>query len=462
MRKKLFILTLICMLLICLIPLNVSAKELGTWKHNIKGWWYEYQDKSYAKNTFLTISGKTYYFNQYGYMVTGWKQINSKWYYFSSNGAMKTGWVKYNNKWYYMNAKGIIQTGWLYWKNHYYYLNSSGAMKTGWLYLNKKYYYFNSSGEMMTGWIKWKSDSYYTTSSGELIVNKIFNVDGKLYKADSSGKVSDNIIKTTATKLDSRYKLTEADIKLMKDIINQNITSSMTQEEKIRAIHDWIVKNTKYDTNYKQHNAHETLNDHLAVCSGYADLFNAFMDLLEIPCKVIEGTSTNNSGQTGDHAWNAVKLNDGYWYYVDVTYDDPLYNGRSDYTDGYNLRYDYFLISKATISKDHKTSTSLSPEAKTDYDRSIYNNLALEKYKNQFSKDGYKSSVIHSYDDFDTLLKNTTVNIKYAVVIDNSELNSETIKEKINSYRLVLSSGSNITHSTTGTNIEIILFYYKN
>ena len=35
------------------------------------------------------------------------------------------------------------------------------------------------------------------------------------------------------------------------------------------------------------------------------------------------------------------------------------------------------------------------------------------------------------------------------------------VKEKINSYRLVLSSGSSITHTTTGTNIEIISFYYK-
>ena len=459
MKKRISILTLVVMLLVCLIPLNVSAKS-GKWKQNSKGWWYEYSDGSYAKETFVTINNKTYYFNKNGYMVTGWKQIKNKWYYFNSNGAMKTGWVKYGNKWYYMNAKnGQMTVGWLYWKNKYYYLNSSGTMRTGWLYWKNKYYYFNSDGQMMTGWISWKGNNYYTNSNGELITNKTFTVGGKSYTADSSGKVL--ITDTKPVKLDSRYKLTDTDIKTMKDIINKVITPNMTQEEQIRAIHDWIVKNTKYDTNYKQHNAHETLNDHLAVCSGYSDLFNAFMDLLGIPCKVIEGTSTNNSGQTGDHAWNAVKLNDGYWYYVDVTYDDPLYNGRSDYTDGYNLRYDYFLISKSTINKNHKTSTSLSPEAKTDYDRSIYNNLALEKYKNTFSKDGYKASVIHSYDDFNALLKKTTVNTKYAVVIDNSELKAEILKEKINSYRLVLSSGSNITHTTTGTNIEIISFYYK-
>lgn len=459
MKKRISILTLVVMLLVCLIPLNVSAKS-GKWKQNKKGWWYEYSDGSYAKETFVTINNKTYYFNKNGYMVTGWKQIKNKWYYFGSNGAMKTGWVKSGNKWYYMNAKnGQMTVGWLYWKNKYYYLNSSGTMRTGWLYLKNKYYYFNSDGQMMTGWISWKGNNYYTNSNGELITNKTFTVGGKSYTADSSGKVL--ITDTKPIKLDSRYKLTDTDIKTMKDIINKVITPNMTQEEQIRAIHDWIVKNTKYDTNYKQHNAHETLNDHLAVCSGYSDLFNAFMDLLGIPCKVIEGTSTNNSGQTGDHAWNAVKLNDGYWYYVDVTYDDPLYNGRSDYTDGYNLRYDYFLISKSTINKNHKTSTSLSPEAKTDYDRSIYNNLALEKYKTQYAKNGYNASVIHSYDDFNALLKKATVNTKYAVIIDNTEIKAEILKEKINSYRLVLSSGSSITHTTTGTNIEIISFYYK-
>ena len=88
MRKKLFILTLICMLLICLIPLNVSAKELGTWKHNIKGWWYEYQDKSYAKNTFLTINGKTYYLNADGSMATGIVNIAGVNHLFDANGVM--------------------------------------------------------------------------------------------------------------------------------------------------------------------------------------------------------------------------------------------------------------------------------------------------------------------------------------------------------------------------------------
>ena len=252
MKKRISILTLVVMLLVCLIPLNVSAKS-GKWKQNSKGWWYEYSDGSYAKETFVTINNKTYYFNKNGYMVTGWKQIKNKWYYFNSNGAMKTGWVKYGNKWYYMNAKnGQMTVGWLYWKNKYYYLNSSGTMRTGWLYWKNKYYYFNSDGQMMTGWITWKGNNYYTNSNGELITNKTFTVGGKSYTADSSGKVL--ITDTKPVKLDSRYKLTDTDIKTMKDIINKVITPNMTQEEQIRAIHDWIVKNTKYDTNYKRQN----------------------------------------------------------------------------------------------------------------------------------------------------------------------------------------------------------------
>jgi lactocepin len=42
-----------------------------------------------VKSQFLTLSGKTYYFDQNGAMYKGWLTLNGKRYYLSSSGVMK-------------------------------------------------------------------------------------------------------------------------------------------------------------------------------------------------------------------------------------------------------------------------------------------------------------------------------------------------------------------------------------
>ena len=42
-----------------------------------------------------------------------------------------------------------------------------------------------------------------------------------------------------------------------------------------------------------------------AICMGYANTFQLFMDLLDIPCITVIGAS---SGSREDHAWNLVQL----------------------------------------------------------------------------------------------------------------------------------------------------------
>ena len=150
------------------------------------------------------------------------------------------------------------------------------------------------------------------------------------------------------------YELTAADLQTMSGIITANTDSTMNRVEKIKAIHDWMVCNLRYDNIYfKQYNASQTLNGHVAVCSGYAALFAAFMDLMGIPNEQIYGDN---------HAWNAVQLEDGKYYYVDCTWDDPLLvlntdsEGSSDYPDGRNMTYDYFLIGVSTAFKKDAVS----------------------------------------------------------------------------------------------------------
>lgn len=116
------------------------------WKHNDKGWWYEYADGSYPKNKWEKIDGKWYHFDASGYMQTGWLKLGSKWYYLDKSGAMVTGWIHSNSKWYYLGSDGAMMTGWIQDGAKWYYCGSDGAMFVG---KHTVPVYFNKSGQLI-------------------------------------------------------------------------------------------------------------------------------------------------------------------------------------------------------------------------------------------------------------------------------------------------------------------------
>ena len=59
-----------------------------------------------------------------------------------------------------------------------------------------------------------------------------------------------------------------------------------------------------------------------AVCEGYAKSFQLLLNLRGIENIMVTGTATNNEGQSEGHAWNLIKLDDGEWYWCDLTWDD--------------------------------------------------------------------------------------------------------------------------------------------
>lgn len=130
---------------------------------------------------------------------------------------------------------------------------------------------------------------------------------------------------------------------------------SMSERDKIKAVHDWIINHTQYDkANYDKgtipddsYSIAGVMLNGKAVCSGYATTFDYFMYVLGIEHEQVSGEATNSKGIPGDHSWNRVLLGN-QWYYVDCTWDDPVSSDGKDV-----LRYTYFLISNEQISKDH-------------------------------------------------------------------------------------------------------------
>ncbi len=94
--------------------------------------------------------------------------------------------------------------------------------------------------------------------------------------------------------------------------------------DKIKAVHDYICNTVSYSAHtrdnyvgYDYRSAYDALFSQQTVCTGYALLFQKFMDQMGIPCYMAHGT-LNGAG----HAWNIVQL-DGQWYHMDCTNSDP-------------------------------------------------------------------------------------------------------------------------------------------
>lgn len=144
-------------------------------------------------------------------------------------------------------------------------------------------------------------------------------------------------------------------------VIRSVIRKDMTRYEKVKAVHNWMIRNVKYDYyRLKQgyiprvsHTAKGALVKKVAVCDGYAHAFQMIMKKLKIPCRFVVGSS----GGVG-HAWNMVKLG-GKWYHVDVTFDDPIINGRNTNTTPY---YTYFMKSSSVMKKSHNWVKSKYPK----------------------------------------------------------------------------------------------------
>lgn len=149
-----------------------------------------------------------------------------------------------------------------------------------------------------------------------------------------------------------------------------------TKYQKILMIHDYLVNNVSFEESLSKNNIYNmygALVNKEAVCEGYAKAFKHLMDKIGVECVIVIGTATNSKGETENHAWNYVNL-DNKWYAVDVTWDDPIIIGHG-YV-GNDVKYRYFLKGSNTMDKDHFKETQFT-EGGQEY---TYPQLNLRDY----------------------------------------------------------------------------------
>lgn len=138
------------------------------------------------------------------------------------------------------------------------------------------------------------------------------------------------------------------------EILAEIISAGMNDEQKQKAVHDWIVLNVEYDSAKQEYSAYAALFLGHTVCQGYSLL----------ACKMLRDTGITGkilSSPAMNHAWNMVYLC-GNWYHMDVTWDDPVPDvaGRVLYT--------YYNKSDTEMNAlNHTWDTGSYPEAPLSY-----------------------------------------------------------------------------------------------
>lgn len=192
----------------------------------------------------------------------------------------------------------------------------------------------------------------------------------------------------TAWETGEESGLSEKDAAILdkcKETLELAVEPDMTDFEKERRLHDWLVQSYYgcYDRTVHDPRTPMGWEDNLnpygllvrgyGICLSYATTFQLLMDLAGVECITVIGAS---SGSSGDHAWNMVKL-EGEWYCVDptwnATYKEGLteetmwpwqhryFNVTSDYMRQTDHQWDYENVPEATAKRFHWDGTGTPP-----------------------------------------------------------------------------------------------------
>ena len=95
-----------------------------------------------------------------------------------------------------------------------------------------------------------------------------------------------------------------------------------TDEEKIKAIYEWMIFNFEYDYDcnlvIQYFNVRKTVSSRKGICYDFSHLFATLCRSQNIPCYVVDGNKRENVQY--HHTWNRVYFNDSWWN-IDVTFD---------------------------------------------------------------------------------------------------------------------------------------------
>lgn len=147
------------------------------------------------------------------------------------------------------------------------------------------------------------------------------------------------------------------------EIIENLNLNNLNDYDRIKAFHDYIINNAKYDstvsiesqlyTDTNSNKATGLLFENKAVCSGYSDTLAIFLNKYGY---------NNYKISSDEHIWNLIYI-DNAWKHIDATWDDPIAVDGRDI-----LIHDFFMIDTQTLFDKEKELE----KDNHNYDTNIY------------------------------------------------------------------------------------------
>lgn len=216
------------------------------------------------------------------------------------------------------------------------------------------------------------------------------------------------------------YTMEQSEMAQTQDLIDAevekacaNIEEGMCDLDKIITVHDYFTANYKYD--YKNLNDESYMRkftipalfiDKMAVCQGYGLGFQYVLNKLGVECVTVQSSAMS-------HLWNLVQLENGNWYHIDVTWDDPTqdwYSGTpptmtdEEYELAIGNVKTYFMLSDSKIQSLSSPHYSYNPADWANDDEYAATNMFSVKtasayYKGKWYYVDYSdfSGYIHEY-----------------------------------------------------------------
>ena len=281
-----------------------------------------------GKSGWVELDSGKYYGDPQGNAITGQWILDKEYYFFNAEGLLQTGWIKLENKWWNRFADDYSYT----------YQTSSSRIKEGWRYADEQ-------GKVLMSLEGLKSlkipaevdglpDGFFAGVTREFVIEC------------EAGSYAEQLAKKLGLPYDNGNKrvlgTSISDVSQKVDwVVDNYISSGMSDREKALALHNWLIYNAHYDYTLSNHAADGVLVKGTGVCDSYSRAYGLLLTKVGIENKRATG---------GNHAWNVVRIG-GQWYFVDTTWDDPNDSGEAS-VSGYE-RSTYFLVNDSTIRKDH-------------------------------------------------------------------------------------------------------------
>ena len=312
------------------------------------------EGKELGSTGWVDLEDGRYYGDVYGYAVTGQCIIDDQYCFFDETGLLQTGWIKAEDNWWTVYNDGEYQ-----------YSTSSSRIKAGWRYADQKGKILMSLEGLSSLRIPAAVDSLPDGFFEGVKRDFIIQCDPGSYAeklALSLGMPYDNgkkkVLGTSITNVDEKADW----------VIKNYITSDMSDREKAKRLHNWLIYNAHYDYTFSNYNADGVLVKGFGVCDSYSRAYSLLLTRVGIENKRLTG----KCGTEG-HAWNLVKI-DGQWYHVDCTWDDPNDSGEAS-VSGWE-GYDYFLVGDDFVKQSRTFDEDVS--ADSNYVRWV--TMGEEKY----------------------------------------------------------------------------------